>query len=528
MWPFYLVVPGFGGGELQHVRLYVQDYDAHNADVLHLDARMSRSQFRSHTLTLDDVRRLFESHHDTGTGSTRPLLTLNPPYMTLLTVDDAAKSLSATMIGGNPIVLQPVFTQSDGWVVLTAPHPGSETSIRMWARETSRPGSYAVWRINCTVHASRLMRGTGAARRVSSARMHHLLSASLARERAVNSIDVHTGVAERHYYDPSLVGAAAADDDEPMPLERGRPEHFVQTCLSWSGPTMSARLPSDGVMLRALSVGYSVEAGHSLLHSAVGQRLLHANTDPSAAIAVNPVAWINDATETLHGDARAPRAWNDGYRRDAQLMNQRLVAGLLDRVQGWFASAQGKMPPFLAPFMPGEKTIAALRSLDVKKAASAAKSAASSKTMAAVVTSMVKRDSDVPLLQAWGAAVLGDAKLDDTEVGSLLVENAPAVQEGAIKMFNKFKSFAGENVTPGKLRDYADTFRKLIGDSDMRDGVLQLAAAASKAGKYVAANSGKVVDAAKATGAFVAKHSDTIVAAGKTAATAAGAAAKFV
>ena len=522
MWPLYLIVPTVHGNQ-QRVQLHVQDYDVHNSSVLHLDARMSRSHFRSHALSLEDVNRLFQTHHDARTGATRPLLVLDDPYAVFLV---ASPPGGEQYVGvGAPILVQPVVTQSNGWIVLTSTDPGGDVSVRMWARETAQPGRFAVWRINCTVHTARLERGSKPAAMMSRARMQHVYAGSLLRARRGDWINVATGDAERHFYDHGLVDAAPRADSEPMPSVNARPEHFVQTCLAWSYPTMTARLPSDGVMLRALNVGYSVEAGHSLLHSAVGQHLLRGNTDPSAAIAANPNVWINEAVGSIHGGMSAPQPWSDDYRRDAERMNQRLIEGLLDRVEGWFKQMQGKVPNFLQPFMPGEKTIGALRSINVTKTikttAGAAKTAASSKTMAAVVSSLVKRDTDVVLLQEWGKAVLGDAKLDDSVVGTLLVENAPAVQEGALKAFNKFKSFAGANLTAGKLRDYGATFRQMIGSQDLRDGVYQLAAAATKAGKYVGANSGKIVGAAKATGSFVAKHSDTIVAVGKTAASAA-------
>lgn len=514
MWPLYLVT-----SNNQRVLLHVQDTDVHNADVIHLDARMARSRWHGHTTTLGDVARLFGAHYDVHTGAQRPLFFLDSPYALQLESEGPSFLVAGATSRQHQVhrlattTVEPV-TQDGKWLVMMTTAQGGRFSARLWVTPTQQCGHFAVWRVHCTVHTARYSRGTQHAAVLSAARSHHLYSGRVLRRVAESPNDTQSGPVGA-FQRAWLQGDTGAQE-------------AVSACVAWDEPaTITAQLPSDGVMLSALNVGYSVEAGHSLLTTEIGDSLLASNTAPGDAIRQSPSAWITKAVERVHGGQAAPSAWSDAYRGDAQLFGEQIGATIVEKMRGWFDEMQGKVPEWLKRVLPSEETIKTLQAIDVKKAAtdalSTARDVATSNTATAVISTIGMNPKVGELLPIWSKAVLADLRLDDTAVGDFVIKNSSAVETAMVSMLKKMRY-----LNPSDLKQYGATFRSLIGNKDMYDGVLQLAALASKSGKFLADNASTAVAVAKTTGKLLADNSGTLVSAAGMAAKAAGTGAKLL
>ena len=163
MWQPYVI--GVNGVK---VLLHVQDAEIDNPTLLHFDTRMSRSQWTSHFTTRDDIKRLYATHHDTQ--DPRPLFVLSGQPVLQLTLSDPENviyNMGATMV-------QPVWAENE-WVILINTDQAAPVSFRLWARALETRGQYAIWRIHCTLHTSRLVHGSRKAIAATTLRIRHLL-----------------------------------------------------------------------------------------------------------------------------------------------------------------------------------------------------------------------------------------------------------------------------------------------------------------------------------------------------------------
>lgn len=490
MWQVVLRAPG--GVE---VPLRVQDAEITDASVVHLDTRMAISQWHAHRTTADEIRRLFFTHRHQTNGGPRPLFMLEQPHAVSVHCvgPDVMSQDQPRPVADQRIdtVVVSTLTEDSGWTVLTSGTTSPRITVWMYARPTALAGQYAVWRAHATVHTAQLQRGSPLGAMLSAVRMEHVLIGSVRRERTPD-LALKPDAPENE-----LLRMWSSDQLPPHSgTDLPRTDSLVESCLSAfvDNQLIRQRLPSDRVFMDALSDGYQIESGHSLLHTAVGSSLMLANTPPRAALNVAPQAWIARSCRHLHTATHTASGHPAEYVADAEALQQQLTEGMIDYLRDLWTGTVDGIKASLAKLLPSPETVATLRAIDVRKAASAAKSAVTSKTAESLIRSLASDPAETVYLQEWGRAVLADMNLDESALGELIIDNAPAVEAAMRKMLGKLRYIKASD-----LKEYGAAVRRLIGNPDLQDGVLQLAAMAKNAGRWVAS------------------HSDTIVSAGKTA-----------
>lgn len=458
---FYLVTRANDGSEVRTL-LQVRRYGINSPRELHLKAS-KRLKRTIKTLALDE---------NLPIKSTQPLFHLDSPYAVSLQAEGlevvradptAPRSRVARSLG--TVMVAPV-DDDDGFITMMS-GPGVQpfTAI-LHADKTRIQGRFAVWSVHVIV----------ATDQVDSLQIAGMLTAA----RIERVIDLQTKV-ECGVCGHGKPRRRGSDDND---------ERASSEICAHIGDTITSGVMTDAQILSAFHVAYSIEADHSLFATDLGHTLLTSNSSPAAAISLSPENWVARAAEQLHTNAGL--GFGDAYRRDAEEFGQQLTAGALDFFRDAWSKTTRGVRASIEKFMPSADTIAALKAINVKKLAARTQTVLTSKTVEAVITTLTTNPGDIVYLREWGKAVLGDLKLDESEMGKLVIDNAPAAEEALRRVIGKFKM-----LRPDDFSEYGAQFRQLVGNPDLADGVIQLAVVAKNAAQFVARNADKAAAAAK-------------------------------
>lgn len=458
MWEFFLVARSRHG--TVRLPLVIQEYDVKNSEVLHLKARKGGGP----------IIRALRLEQNVPSKLTHPLFYLDSlPYAVQLECEglevirdsDAATRHKVIKSLGS-ITVQPIDNDK-GYTVFASDNAAADFSVRMHALSTDTQNEISVWRVNCTIY-TRSVKALEISGMISAARMQHIISCECGKK-SKSKGHVNAGI--------------------------------------------EATMTDDLSALAGFTIAYKIESGQPFLHTETGHLMLTSHTPPANVMAISSSGWIARAAEEMHapGVRDLVHGHSPEYYRDAEMFKQQLTEGVVDYMRDLWSGTTKGIKVSVQKLMPSPETVAVLKSINVKKLADRTKTVLTSKTVEAVIKTLSTNPSDIIYLETWGKAVLGDLKIDESAIGQLVIDNAPAVEESMRKMLTKLQYLKGVDIA-----EYGAQFRELIGNPDLADGVIQLAAMAKRAGKFLADNSDKVVSAAKGAVKLAAAGAETIAA----------------
>ena len=484
-------------GSSQPIHLYVQHAGVLTKGPLQLDARMSRGVFLSDFATWEGIERLFSAHYDPVTRLRRPLAMLD-----VSKVSSALIEYEGKMIATAKLVRVDQASLGDGLTLFVA--KTEEIKIEITVRSTLSATVFEVWRVHCTVPS------------MTSARINHVLTSSVARVSqplSSNTKNSQLATLRQHWDDANL--------PEPSSNNEIFGSNPVDSCISVDLPTFDARIASDAAYTRGLSIGYSVEAGHSLLHTDIGTQLLTAHASPSTTIKFDPKLWV-DRVASVQATPRS-----EDYLQKAQELGDRLDNQL---ISGWagdlWRGMQGLVPDRIKNLLPQKpENVETLKNFDLmtpeeaenqvpsddtemvvpipktevdwdrivagaKKAGGVAKKIDQSQTASAVIgalTSTADRDG-LSRLEFVAKAFAADVDMDPNGATYTLVKQAPKVKAAMEAAAEKLRYLKAEDVKP-----YIENIRKIYNNEDLRTFGSWLAKASKAAMEKTASAASKVL-----------------------------------
>lgn len=219
----------------------------------------------------------------------------------------------------------------------------------------------------------------------------------------------------------------------------------------------------DCSYLRALRVAYAIETdGGDFLDTDIGQRLLTASVAPSAALRAEPEKWAHLVATHARMQLRAPV----DHRAIADSLDVKLTeAWLTDKLRDlWTGTTEG-IEASLRRVLPSAETLQTLKSL-AGRATTGAKAVAGSKTAEQVMLAAMGNKGDATYAEIFAKALLGDAGLDETASGQVIIENADKVSSALASAFNKLRQ-----VKASDLDRYTKGLRNMFNNEDLRGGL---------------------------------------------------------
>lgn len=435
MWSSYLAT-----SNNRRVEIFVHDTGLRDGNDLFFDSCMSESQWNSQLTPTKQIVALHKERYNACTEDAHPLFVLNADDTVSLELD-GPKMMTQTKenctyhFGGIHIHAADAM---DGFTLIKdSPETESTSSISvtLWAKPNgSQFDAFDVYRIQCTLHTSQLVRGIPETAAAFALRAQHFVHGTICRDQQTQ--------------------------DE---LSQYRTKYVVKSDPS----TPNRRFRT----FNALCISYAIDTGdNSLLTTSIGNALLNAYALPDDSVRANPSLWIKHVAE----QANTP------------IYDQFDTTGVVDLIDmslgewvrnQWSQTTTG-FKAIVRKLTPSPKTIAAFKRAHTT-IGKLSKTAANSKTVSAIIEAVNTKPDDAKYLHLFADAILTDSGFNETNVGALIIDNANDVEDALRETITKLR-----DLPVGDIIEWGKELKLLIGNEDLKDGVYQLAKGARNAVRY--------------------------------------------